>query len=77
MTIQEKQKYMEMPTIAVYSFGLAGLEIKAIEYGFDDYAIYIGTDNKVHRSKIYTAPSGQNYFRYGNNTICLDECMRV
>lgn len=77
MTRQDKQRYMEMPTVAVYSFGLAGLEIKAIEYGIEDYVIYIGTDKKIHRSRIYTAPSGQFYFRYGRWRICFDECMRV
>lgn len=66
-----------MPAIAVYSFGLAGLEIKKIEYGIDDHIIFVAVGKTVHRTKIYTAPSGQNYFIFGKARICLDECMRV
>ena len=77
MTRQEKREYMEMPTVAVYSFGLAGLEIKAIEYGIEDYVVFVAMEKTVHRTKICTPPSGTSYFRYGNLRIRLDECMRV
>lgn len=77
MTRSEKQEYLEMPAIAVYSMGLAGLEIKKIEYGIDDHIIFVAFGKTVHRAKIYTAPSGQNYFIFGKTRICLDECMRV
>lgn len=77
MTRSEKQEYLEMPTIAVYSMGLMGLEIKKIEYDINDYIIFVAFGKTVHRTKIYTAPSGQDYFIFNNTRICLDECMRV
>ena len=77
MTKSEKQKIMEMPTVAVYSMGLAGLEIKNIEYGIEDYIVFVAPGGTVHKRKIYTAPSGQTYFRFGNITVCTDECILV
>lgn len=75
MTKTEKQEYLDMPAVAVYSFGLAGLEIKKIEYGIDDYIIFVAPVNTVHRCKVYYTPSVP-YFKYHGYRIPLDECMR-
>jgi len=74
MTKQEKEEVMDMPTVAV-SFGLAGFEIKKIEYGIDDYIIFVASGNSVHRCKVYYTTYGP-YFKYHGYRIPLDECMR-
>ena len=71
--------YNNQPTIAYYS-GLNGLEIKKIEYGFEDYVICIsgawrGTKH-YHRVKIYYN-TDTPYFRIHNYRIPLDECIRT
>lgn len=79
MTKNEKQVYKSMKTIAYFS-GFDGIEIKTIEYGIEDYIIYtsgawIGK-SEVHKSKIYYTGTENDYFRYGNNHIRLNECIR-
>lgn len=76
MTKQEKEEVMDMPTVAVYSMGYTGIEIKKIEYGIEDYIIFVDPENKVHRNKIYTS-SERFYFKWGQFRIYLDECIRV
>lgn len=80
MTKQEKNKALQMETIAYYS-GFGGVEIKAIEYGIEDYVIFIANSfipniRTAHRVKIYYNTS-RPYFNYHTLQIHLDECIRV
>lgn len=65
------------PTVGVYCDGLAGLEIKYIEYGIDDYVYYIARYGKesYHKSKIYYGHRPHFHFR-GRN-IYFDEILRA
>lgn len=69
---------LKMESIAYFS-GFNGLEIKNIEYGSIDYAIYVtGVWNgkpKSHRSKIYYAD--RPYFVCSGTRIHFDECIRM
>ena len=87
MTKAEKQKYLEKKYIGYYS-GWSGIEIKDIQYGIDDYIIFVAGawcgNKSVHRSKVYytvglKSPYGdaRAYFRYNGNRIYLDECIRA
>ena len=79
MTKKEKNYYMYKETVAYYS-GWNGIEIKKIEYGIDDYIIYVdnafcGTNKKVHKVKIHYAEKS-NYFLHNGIRIPLNECIR-
>lgn len=77
MTKTEKQKWRDTKTIAVYYMGLVGLNIKYIEYGIDDYIIYIYTgDNSIHKSKIYIT-NETSYFIFSGHRVKLNECISV
>ena len=74
----EKQKYLEKEYIGYYS-GYSGIEIKDIQYGIEDYIIFVAGawygKKSVHRSKIYCG--NRDYFKYNGNRIYLDECLRA
>ena len=78
MTKAEHEEVLSMRTEAYYS-GYNGIEIKKIEYGIENYVIYVsgafGGEKGVHRSKIYTG-SDNFYFMYRGHKINLDECIR-
>lgn len=87
MTKQEKQYYLEKEYVGYYS-GYSGIEIKEIQYGIDDYIVFVAgawcSNKSVHRSKVYytvglKSPYGdaRAYFRYNGNRIYLDECIRA
>ena len=81
MTREEMQKYRDAKPVAVYSFGLCGIEILDIEYGINDAVIYrfcSGSEEveKPHRARIYYSNNDRNYFLYNGRRIHLDECMR-
>ena len=80
MRREEKQKYLEKEYIEYYS-GYSGIEIKDIQYGIEDYIIFVAGawygKKSVHRSKVYYTPSGRNYFKYEGNRIYLDDCLRA
>lgn len=80
MRKEEKQYYLEKEYVGYYS-GYSGIEIKDIQYGIEDYIIFVAgawcSKKSVHRSKVYYAPSGRDYFRYNGNRIYLDECLRA
>ena len=65
------------PTVGVYSEGLAGLEIKYIEYDIDDYVYYVAHYDKesYHKSKIYY--DGRLYFNFYGRKIYFDEILRA
>lgn len=78
MTKNEKQAYINAPYQAYYS-GFGGIEIKEIEYGIEDYVIYVAgawcSKKSVHRAKVYY--NGDNsYFEYKGVKIPLNECIR-
>lgn len=79
MTRREKFEYENMPTVAYYS-GYGGIEIKEVQYGIEDYIVYVANSflptRSVHRSKIYTTTSGRLYFKYHTLSIYCDECIR-
>jgi len=78
MTKEEKQYYLEKEYVGYYS-GYSGIEIKDIQYGIEDYIIFVAgawcSKKSVHRSKIYYG--NRFYFRYNGNRIYLDECLRA
>lgn len=64
--------------IAVYSFGLCGIQILDIEYGINDKVIYLDTMGKTHKAVVKENTKGDSYFRYcGGFRIYLKECLRV
>lgn len=67
-------------TIAYYS-GFGGIEIKSIEYGIDDYIIYVAgawcSAKSVHKCKVYYTMNGNAYFKYNGVRIPLNECIRT
>ena len=71
--------------IAVYSFGLCGLEIIGIEYDINDSVVWrfcsgdIEKDQneKVHKTRIYYTTNGDAFFKAYGKRIKLSECMKV
>lgn len=80
MTKIEKLQVLKAPTIAYWS-GCGGVEIKNIEYGINDYVVFVAGawSNKktVHKARIYYTDNERVYFRYNNYTIHFDDCIRV
>ena len=70
----EKLEYIYADCVAYFS-GYGGIEVKEIQYGIDDYVIYVSgawTNNRrVHRVKIQY--SDRPYFRFGAKKIYFDE----
>lgn len=74
----EKQKYMELETVAYYS-GCGGIEIKDILNGIENHVVFVAGawcgNPTVHMAKIYYTDNP--YFRYHGYTIHLDDCLRT
>ena len=48
-----RKEIQQAPTVAVWSCGLAGLEIKSMEYGMEETVLCVWTgDNSTHRCKV-------------------------
>ena len=66
-------------TIAYYS-GFAGLEIKHIEYGIEDYIYCVsgcwGDKKSYHKLRVYYT-GDDSYIKLHGYKIPLNECMRV
>jgi len=85
MTKKEKAAAAAQPTIAIYTSGYHGLEVKDIENGWNDYIVYQDSiDGTIHRRVIeYTMPADPEkeckpFFRdprYGR--VYLDEVLRT
>lgn len=77
MTKNEKAVVIAARCTAYFS-GFGGLEIKSIEYGIEDYVLYVtgawNGQGKAHKSKIYYEE--RPYFKYKGVRIHLDECIR-
>lgn len=75
----DKREYMDKPSKAYFS-GFSGIEIKAIQYGIDDYIIFIAGawtgKPSIHKSKVYYN-SRQPYFKYKGIRIKLNDCIRM
>lgn len=78
MTREEKNYWIQAPTIAYYS-GFGGVEIKSIEYGINDYAVVVSNafvgKKKVHRVLIRYNKNGGS-FKVNDMTIPMDACLR-
>lgn len=83
----EKKYYLEKEYIGYYS-GYSGIEIKEIQYGIEEYIIFVAgawcSGKSVHRRKVYytvgmKSPYGdaRPYFRFGGSRVYLDECIRA
>ena len=79
MTNKEKKAILEKSAIAYYS-GWNGIEIKDIEYGIEDYVVFVSGvwygKKSVHRSIIKTTMNGNMYFLANGRRIPLNECIR-
>ena len=79
MTKNEKLFYLDQKTVAYYS-GWNGIEIKGIEYGINDYIIYITnaftSNKKVHKTRVYYSSGENDYFIADGKRIKLNECLR-
>lgn len=79
MTKNEKNYYMSKDTLAYYS-GWDGIEIKEIEYGIEDYIIFLSNawhnrqNAKIHKAKVYYTDNP--YFLHDGKRIPLNECIR-
>ena len=78
MTAREKQAVINADCIAYFS-GYSGIEIKAIEYGIEDYVVFVAgawcSKKSVHKSKVYYTGK-RDYFKFNGCRIPLDECIR-
>ena len=81
MTKNEKITMLEKPSFAYYN-GFGGIVFKEIEYGIEDYIIFLanawygGTYKDVHRVKIHYGENG-DYIRFHGFRIPLNECVRM
>lgn len=75
----KKSEIINARPVAYYS-GFGGIEIKSVEYGIDDYIIYVAgawcSARSAHKSKIYYTMSGSPYFKYKGVRIHLEDCVR-
>lgn len=68
-----RKEIQQAPTVAVWSCGLAGLEIKGVEYGMEETVLCVWAgDNSAHRCKVRSGP----YFLFHGRRVYLDECLR-
>ena len=78
MTKAEKVNWLDRDYVAYYS-GCGGIEIKNIQYGIEDYVVFVANawygKPSVHRAKIYYGEKN-SYFRYNGYRVSFDECIR-
>ncbi len=73
----EKERYLEMPTIAYYAITMDWvLLIKEIKYGINDKIVFVDGD-KVRCVALLARANGESYFRYNGMRINLSDCPRV
>lgn len=76
-----KADILNMKSVAYYS-GFSGLEIKAVEYGINDYLLCVSGawgakfKQKAHRLKIYYDENG-DFVRLHGYKVPLNECIRM
>ena len=73
-------RYKSMKTLA-YVSALGGIEIKDIEYGIEDYLVYLSGSwsghPAPHRTKIYYTSDGKAFTKCHGYRIYLDDAIRV
>ena len=80
MNRQEKQKYLNLPTIAYYDeFG--GIEIKKLQFdGKNAFVVFVANawypGRTVYKARLHTI-YGRLFFRYHLLSIYCDECVRL
>ena len=78
MKAYEKATALRAEYIGYYS-GFGGIEVKTIDYGLEDYCIFVAgawTGNRsVHRCKIHYE-TNRPYFIYNGCRIHFDEILR-
>lgn len=70
----KKKDIVNMKTIAVYCYGLYGLEIKYVD-DYGDFIYYVDSLGKPHRKKIYFNEKHAYFYDCGC-VIGLDEVLR-
>lgn len=81
MTQKEKDKYLQKKTIGVLgTLDFGGLELKCIEHGIDDYAVFVVNsvfgNPSVHRCVIQYA-GYKPYFKVYGSRVYMSEIMRI
>lgn len=73
----EKIKYLNMPVIGVIALSVYdGISIKGIEYGIDDYVIYLHPrTSTIYRRKIHY--ENRPYFYHLRRKVYFDNIMRA
>lgn len=78
MTNAEKNYYINKEYEGYYS-GYGGIEIKEIQYGIEDYVVFVANawygKKSVHKAKIYYN-SDSTYFKFAGHRIKFSECLR-
>lgn len=79
MTKNEKAAIISAPAVG-YVSAFGGIEIKSIEYGINDYVVFVAgawcSAKSAHRAVIrYT--ENDSYFLYRGNRIKFSECLRT
>ena len=68
MTKNERERYLYMPTEG-YTSHCGGISVKKIEYGIEDYVIFVAGEMSgkptVHRTKIYYYTDRPHFLFYG------------
>lgn len=78
MSKNEKMAILAAPCVG-YVSAFGGLELKSIEYGVEDYAVFVAgawcSARSAHRAKIHYE-SVEPYFMYHNNRIKFCDIVR-
>lgn len=74
--MSKKEICANCQTIGVYEMGLFGIEIKQVEYGIEDYILFVDYMGGAHRAKVHDETE-RFYFNFMGHRIHLDECIRV
>jgi len=82
MTKQEMEQYKDKKPVGVYPMcNHGGVEILDIIYGIEDYVVarynFGEPEEKLHKVKIRSTPSGLPYINLDGNYIRLGECLKV
>ena len=71
-----KKEICQMVTTAVFTSGLYGLYLKQVEYGIEDYILFVDYMGCAHRAKVHYETE-RAYFNFMGHRIHFDECIRV
>ena len=71
-----KKEIRQMVTTAVFTSGLYGLYIKQVEYGIEDYILFVDYKGAAHRAIIHYETE-RPYFNFMGHSVDMDECIRV